>query len=99
PARQYILNWAAEGSKTSAPVELDFGTNSENKVFARRVPEYSVAAITPGDFEKLFSASWQFRDRHIWNFSASDVTPIIIQQNGATRQILRDGTNSWKLAP
>ena len=83
---------------TNPPTELDFGTNGDNKVFARRVGEDAVYGIAPEDFASLPSASWEMHDRHIWNFDVNDVSGITIQQNGLTRQLVRKGTNGWSLA-
>jgi hypothetical protein len=98
PARKYILNWAVSLTATNPPTELDFGTNSDNQVFARRVGEDAVYGISLQDFEALPSASWQLRDRHIWNFDVNDIAQITVQQNGQTRQIVHTGTNGWSLA-
>lgn len=99
PARQYVLKWSASTLGTNAPTELDFGTNHDGKVFARRVGEESVYGIAPSDYSKLPSVSWQLRDRNVWNFSENDVARIVIQQNGKTREIVHTGTNDWALAP
>jgi hypothetical protein len=98
PPRKYILNWATSATATNSPTELDFGTNSSNQVFARRIGEDAVYGIAPLDFEALPSASWQLRDRRVWNFEVNDVTRITIQQNGQTRQIVHNGTNGWSVA-
>lgn len=99
PARKYVLTWTASPTATNPPTELDFGTNNNNQVFARRIGEDAVYGISPTDFEILPSASWQLRDRTIWNFEVNDVARITIQQNGKTREITHGGTNGWSLAP
>jgi hypothetical protein len=100
PARKFILAWAASPTATNQPTELDFGTNGNNQIFAQRLGEeaHAVYGIAPADFEALPSASWQLRDPHIWNFDLDDVSQLTIQQNGKTRQIVRNGTNGWSLA-
>ena len=98
PARKYILTWAVSLTATNPPTEVDFGTNTNQQVFARRVGEDAVYGISPQDFEALPSASWQLRDRRIWNFDVNDVSQITVQQNGQTRRILHSGTNGWSLA-
>ncbi len=98
PCRRYILTWAATESGTNPPTELDFGTNSEGKIFARRVGEDAVYGIAPMDFERLPDASWQMHERQIWNFDVKDVSRITIHQNGQTREIDRKGTNGWEFA-
>jgi hypothetical protein len=98
PERKIILAWAASPTATNQPTELDFGTNSNNQIFAQRLGEeaHAVYGIAPADFEALPSASWQLRDRLIWNFDINDVTQITIRQNGKTLQIVH--TNGWSLA-
>ena len=98
PIRKYTLTWAATTTVTNPPTELDFGTNGNNQIFARRLGEDAVYGIARADFEALPSASWQLRDRHIWNFDINDVSQIIVQQNGQTQQLVRNGTNGWKIA-
>jgi hypothetical protein len=100
PARKITIAWAANQTATNPPTELDFGlgTNGNNQVFARRLGEPPVYGIAPADFEALPSASWELRDSHIWNFDINDVSRLIVQQNGKTREIIRKGTNGWSLA-
>ena len=98
PVRKYVLKWTVSPTATNPPTELDFGTNSSGQVFARRIGEDAVYGIAPLDFEALPSASWQLRERKIWDFEVNDVARITIQQNGKTREIVRNGTNGWSLA-
>ena len=97
PIRTYKLTWAASPTATNPPTTVEFGTNSNNQVFARRSGESALYSIAAADFEALPSASWELRDRHIWNFDVNDVSRIVIQQNGQTQEILRKGTNGWSL--
>jgi hypothetical protein len=96
PARKYILAWASSPTATNPPTELDFGTNHSNQIFARRIGEDAVYGIAPLDFEALPSASWELRDRRIWNFDVTNISQISIQQNGRSLQIARN-TNGWSL--
>lgn len=98
PARKYILVWSASPLANNPPVELDFGTNSDGKIFAQRVGEDAVYGINPSDFEKLPGISWEMRQRQIWNFDVNDVSQITIQQDGQSRELARHGTNGWSLA-
>lgn len=98
PARKYVMVWSSSVTATNPPTELDFGTNSNSQIFGRRIGEDAVYGIAPLDFDSLPSASWELRDRHIWNFEVSDVSRITIQQDGKTRQVVRNGTNGWSLA-
>ena len=99
PVGTYTLTWTATQTTTNPPTQLEFGTNTKNQIFARRLGEDAVYGIASADFEALVSASWQLRDRHIWNFDINDVSRITVQQNGLTRQMLRNSTNGWSLAP
>ena len=80
-------------------VEVDFGTNQADKVFARRADESCVYAVKLADFQRLPAASWEMRERRIWNLSTNDVAGATIRQQGRVRQIKRNGPNDWSLAP
>ena len=98
PARQLKISWAPSATATNAPTKLDFGVSTNGQVFARRLGELSVYGIARQDFDALPSASWEMRDRRIWNFEVNDIVRVTIQQNGQTREIVRHGTNGWTLA-
>ena len=102
PLRKYILKTAdtnAAGVTNIVIAQIDFGTNQDGQIFAKRADESFVYEIKPSDFQQLPSAGWQLRDRRIWNFSTNDVTRITIHQNGKTREIVRTEANTWSLAP
>ena len=67
-------------------VEVDFGTNQADKVFARRADESCVYAVKLADFQRLPSASCEMRERRIWNLSTNDVAGVTIRQQGRVRQ-------------
>jgi Domain of unknown function (DUF4340) len=99
PSRKIILRSTA-GDTNSVIVQLNFGTNQDNKIFVRRSDEDFIYAVTVADFhQRLPEAGWQLRDRHIWNFSPADVAQITIHQHGKTRQIVRSSSGKWSLAP
>jgi hypothetical protein len=101
PARQYILKSAATnapGMTNNVIVELDFGTNQDGKVFARRPDENFVYSVKAADVQALPTAAWQLRKREIFNFSTNDVVSLTIQQDGRTRTIKRNGPFSWSFA-
>lgn len=98
PIQKYTLVWANSPNASNAPVELDFGTNSEGKIFAQRVGEDAVYGIAPEDFEKLPTTSLEMRQRQIWDFDLNDLSQITIQQSGRTRELVRHSTNGWALA-
>jgi Domain of unknown function (DUF4340) len=104
PARQYILKSAATnapGGPTNVVLaELNFGTNQADKVFAQRADEPGfVYAVRLADFQRLPAASWQMRERQIWNFSTNDVAGATLRQQGRVRKIVRNGPHDWTLAP
>ena len=103
PARQFTLRGASSNSPAGLTnkviAELSFGTNQQDKVFARRLDESSVYAVKLADFEHLPTAGWQLRDRQIWNSSETNVVRVSIRQRGKTRQMLHKGTYEWSLAP
>jgi hypothetical protein len=103
PVQRYILR-AATTNSPSGPtnpilVEVDFGTNQADKVFARRADEGFVYAVKFADFQRLPTVSWEMRDRQIWNFSTNDVKGVIIEQQGRVRRLVRNGPNDWAFAP
>jgi len=101
-ARQYTLKAAdpaaADGSTNSVLTQLDFGIR-DDKAYARRKGEDFVYAINPRDLDRLPTASWQMRERQIWNFSETNVARIAIRQNGKEFAVVHHGPNSWGLAP
>jgi hypothetical protein len=98
PMRKYTITWTTSPTATNPPTELDFGTNSSGQIFARRIGEDAVYGISPADFQALPSASWELRDRSIWNFDVTNVAQIVIQQEGRKREITRTENGGWSLA-
>jgi hypothetical protein len=98
PAWQITLLSSA-GDTNSVMVQLLFGGTQTNEVFVRRADEDFVYAIPLEEFNQLPQASWELRDRQIWNFSEADVAQVTIRQGGRTRQIVHNGLNQWSLAP
>ncbi len=101
PKRQVILKstvTTTAGVTNVILAQLFFGTTQEDKVFARRSDEDFVYAVKLAELQRLPWASWQFRERRIWNFSENDVAGLTIHQGGKTQQLLNNGTNVWSLA-
>jgi uncharacterized protein DUF4340 len=96
PTREIILR-SAVGDSNAVIAQLAFAVQT-NGVFVHRADEDFIYAIKPEDFNRLPEAGWEFRDRRIWNFSETNVAQITLQQNGQTRQIVRNGVNKWALA-
>jgi hypothetical protein len=97
PFRQYILKSAPAEALTNALV-VSFGT-SKDKVYARRSDEVPIYAVKPADFQRLPGASWQLRDRRIWNFTTNDIAAVTVLQLGRMLRILRKGPFEWSIAP
>ncbi|HEV2691335.1 MAG TPA: DUF4340 domain-containing protein [Verrucomicrobiae bacterium] len=88
------------GDTNTAIASIIFGATTEtNKVFVKRGDEDFVYALALSDVNQLPHAGWQFRDRHIWNFSPTNVTQVTLHQAGKTRQFIHDGFQKWSVAP
>jgi hypothetical protein len=102
PRREYVLKSAATtaagGATNLVIVDVSFGTNQEDIVFARRSDERSVYTVKLPDFERLPAMSWQLRERRIWTFSENDIARVTIRQQGKMRQIIRRDRYQWSLA-
>ena len=79
--------------------EIDFGTNQDGLIYARRSDESFVYTVKLADVQSLPVTALQLRDRSIWNFSTNEVARVTVRQNGKTRQWLRQPTGNWSLAP
>jgi hypothetical protein len=96
PTRQYTLRSAPTNAVI---VELNFGTNQADKVFAQRTDEPSfVCAVRLADLQRLPAAGWQMRERRIWNLPTNNVARVTLLQQGRVRQIVRNGPHDWSLA-
>jgi hypothetical protein len=80
-------------------VTLNFGATNQDIVYALRSDESSVYGIKLQDFEKLAQASWQFRDRQIWQVSTNDLKGVRIEQGQQKREFLRKEAYAWAFAP
>ncbi len=92
-------NVAESASNTIATLEFGVATNFADRVYARRIDESCVYAVSTSDFSQLPSHSWQLRDRKLWHFSIGDVAGATIRQQDRQRQITRKGVHDWALAP
>jgi hypothetical protein len=86
-------------SEDAAIEYLRFGTNETERVFFRRNEEGRVHSIHHQEFELFPRASWQLRNRQIWDFAVSNVVSVTIYQQGKSRKILRTAENEWSIAP
>ncbi|MDR3457154.1 MAG: DUF4340 domain-containing protein [Verrucomicrobiae bacterium] len=87
------------GDTNTDIASIIFGATETNKVFVKRDDEAFVYALAQADVDQLPHAGWQFRDRHIWNFSPTNVAQITLHQDGKTRQVIHNGFQKWTFAP
>jgi hypothetical protein len=101
--RQYSLYTSSTNSSgvtTQAVfVEIQFGTNADNRVMVRRTDENSVYAVACETTNLVPARSWQMRERQILDFLMEDVARVSLQQSGRKREIVRNGAHDWSLAP
>jgi hypothetical protein len=101
PTNQIILRSSA-GDTNAVIAQLLFGAMQTNEIFVKRADEDFIYGLPLSDFNNLnalYTQSWDFRDRRIWNFEGTNVAAITLHQNGKTRQIIHHGLNQWSLAP
>jgi len=99
PTSPQIILRGAAGDTNSVLAQLIFGTNEPSRVLVKRGDEDFIYALKPEDFARLPEAGWEFRDRHIWNFTETNVAQITLRQNGKLRELVRTGENKWSLGP
>jgi hypothetical protein len=87
------------GDPNAVVASLIFGATETNKVFVKRADEAFVYALALSDLNQLPRYGWQFRDRHVWSFSPTNVAQITLRQGGKTRQFIRNGFQKWSIAP
>ncbi len=101
PVRQIIISAPGPGTNGVTNVvlaALAFGSTNGGNIYVRRADENPVYAVAGTDFQNLPTAAWQLHPRSLWNFDASDVTRILVQQGDRRRELLHAGTNTWVLA-
>jgi hypothetical protein len=95
PARRITLR-SAIGDSNAVIAQLSFAVQT-NGIFVHRTGEDFIYSITPEDYKQMPDAGWEFRDRQIWDFSASNVVQITLHQDGRTRTMVHTGVNKWSL--
>jgi hypothetical protein len=89
---------ASTAGASNAPtvhLKFGFGTNQLDRVFAQRADENSVYAVSTNDFARLPIASYELRERKLWNFSETNVARLAIRQRGKILELVRNGNHSW----
>jgi len=100
PTNQIILR-SAVGDTNAVIAQLLFGAMQTNEIYVRRADEDFIYGLALTDFNNLaalYGESWEFRDRHIWDFDGTNVAAITLHQNGKTRQMIHTGPDKWRLA-
>ena len=105
PYLQYLLPWPPGNNTTVSSnthaVQLQFGSTNSDRVYARRTDEVapiSIYAVALSDFQRLPSASWQLRERRIWNFQPDEVAQVTLRNKGQTLQLLHQRAYEWSIA-
>ncbi len=107
PARRYVLRAAPPASNSVAPViaQVDFGgpnTNHDGTVCARRsdLPlEQTVFAVNAVDVDHLPTSAPQLRMHGIWNFDSTNVSRLIMQADGQTKEWKHVRKYLWQPLP
>jgi hypothetical protein len=58
-----------------------------------------VYTVPVGDIASLPHSAWQLRDRRVWSFTTNQVTRLSVRHNGYVRQLIRNSSGAWALAP
>ena len=98
PPGQSIILRAQAGDTNSTIARLCFGATDTNRIFVKCDGENSVYALAKDDLVRMPEGGWDFRDRHIWNFAATNITRIVLNESGKTRTFLQVAAGKWLLA-
>lgn len=90
---------SAAGDTNSVIAQVLFGLATNNEVYAKCSGENFVYGIALDQMKALPLKADYFRERHVWDFSETNVASVTLRQNGQTRQMIHGGVNDWALAP
>lgn len=96
PSRQYTLKAITPAGFTNQ-VQVNFGTNKDDHIYARLSNEDSVYAARLEAVRKLPVRAFQFRDRRLWNFASSNVVNVTVTIHDQTRKLVRNASQQWML--
>jgi len=100
PTNSLSITLRAIAGDTNAVIAgIIFGATETNKVFVKRADEPFVYVLALPDVQQLPRAGWQFRDRHIWSFSPTNVAQVTLHRAGKTQQFIHNGFQKWSVAP
>jgi hypothetical protein len=101
PSRAYRLS--GPGASTNDPAVLraglDFGSNRDGLSFVRRTDENPIYTVKTDAVQLLPDASYQFRDRRLWDFETNQVVSLTIHYKDRSVQLLRGESHQWSFAP
>ncbi len=88
------------GNTNSVMAQLLFGAvnTNNNEIYVKRAGEEFVYGLPVDQLTGLPLSGDSFRDKHVWDFSETNVAQVTLRQNGKTRVLDRTGTNQWSLA-
>jgi hypothetical protein len=102
-ARRYFLKSTvtnATGQVTNRVLaQLDVGALRGETVFARGAEDTAVFTVPLREIAQLPYTAWQLRDRRVWSFTTNQVARVSVRDKGYVRQMMRNGSGSWVLAP
>lgn len=94
------INLWRRATGTNLPLaSLAFGSQQEGHIHVRRADEDSIYEVAAAGFAQLPVKPLQLRQRRLWSFTEDQVDRITATQQGRSRTLIRQGTNSWALAP
>jgi hypothetical protein len=102
PARRYVLKTTV--TNTTGPTnlilgELQFGSNTLEKIFVRRADEDSVYSVRYLDYYRMPASAWQLHDHRVWGFTTNQIARITLREAGRSRVLLRGAGGDWTVAP
>lgn len=103
PTRRYSLlassTNAAHSLTNQILAQIDFGTTTEDKIFARRGDQQSLYTVSVFESSRLPQAAFELRHRRLWNFIPDQVVALSVQLGPETRKLNRAPDGSWASDP
>ncbi len=99
PAFQVVFRFpSTEAASSNSTVGLEFGAQTDQGVFVRRIDETAVYAVEASALARIPAAGGHFRQLDLWNFSPEQVASMGVQKGGVVWRLIHNGTNQWSLA-
>ena len=96
PSASYTLR--TRGGTNVIHTRITFGafaSDTNDRLYARRIDEDSVYVVTNSARQSLPSYSYELRDRSLWNFLPREVTKILIEDGEKATTLQRNNTGRW----